>query len=77
MKGDIRCNKRIITPRNKNHYTQRINTPIIRIFRLNIIKRSNDEKLNIFKDILKIVYELHEYDFYSIDELIAFDNYDN
>ena len=46
-------------------------------FRLNIIKRSNDEKLNIFKDILKIVYELHEYDFYSIDELIAFDNYDN
>ena len=44
-------------------------------FRLNISKRTNNIKLNIFKDILKTVYELND-DFYFIDELITFDNYD-
>lgn len=46
-------------------------------FRLNICKKKDDEKLKIFENILKEIFELHDYEFYDVEEIIAFDNYDN
>ena len=45
-------------------------------FRMNINKKTENEKLSLFKDILKNVYELNEYNFYEEDELTDFNNYD-
>lgn len=45
-------------------------------FRLNISKRSSKEKMNIFEGILREVYELNDFDFFELDELLSFDNYD-
>ena len=45
-------------------------------FRLNICKRNNSEKLDLFKNILKGVYDLNGFDFYDESELIDFNNYD-
>ena len=45
-------------------------------FRLNISKLTNEDKLKIFRNILKNVYNLNNYDFYDFDEISSFDNYD-
>ena len=45
-------------------------------FRLNICKKNDNEKIKLFENILKESYELHGYDFYEVDDIIAFDNYD-
>ena len=45
-------------------------------FRFNICKRNNSEKLDLFKNILKSVYDLNRFDFYDESELIDFNNYD-
>ena len=45
-------------------------------FRLNICKKSDIEKLNIFKNLLRIVFELNNYEFFDESEIISFDNYD-
>jgi len=45
-------------------------------FRLNICKKNNKDKLEIFKKILKNVYILNNFNFYEQDEILAFDNYD-
>ena len=45
-------------------------------FRLNISKLTNEDKLKIFRNILKNVYNLNNYDFYDLDEISSFDNYD-
>ena len=45
-------------------------------FRLILSKKNTiEEKLNYFKKCVKIVYELHEFDFYPEEELKDFDNY--
>ena len=44
--------------------------------RLSIAKLTNEKKEIIFKKILKNVYLLNEFDFYTEDEIISFDNYD-
>lgn len=45
-------------------------------FRLNINKKSIKEKMKIFEDILKFVYDLTNYEFYDEEELLDFQNYD-
>ena len=45
-------------------------------FRLNICKKTDEKKLNIFYKILKHIYELCEYEFSSVDDILNFDNYD-
>ena len=45
-------------------------------FRFNICKRNNSEKLDLFKNILKSVYDLNGFDFYDESKLIDFKNYD-
>ena len=45
------------------------------IFRLNC-KKNDKDKLKIFANILKAVYDLHSFDLYSYEELISFENYD-
>ena len=45
-------------------------------FRLNICKKNNKDKNKIFKNILKKVYDLNNFNYYYYDEIIAFDNYD-
>ena len=32
--------------------------------------------MNIFEGILREVYELNDFDFFELDELLSFDNYD-
>ena len=44
-------------------------------FRLILSKKKNEDKLNYFKNCVKIVFQLHEFDFYPEEELIDFDNY--
>ena len=39
-------------------------------------KRNNNDKMKIFKDILKKVYDLNNFNYFDYDEIIAFDNYD-
>ena len=43
---------------------------------VNICKKNNIDKLKIFERILEAVYDILSYDFYSYEELISFDNYD-
>ena len=45
-------------------------------FRLNICKKSDWEKLNIFKSLLRIVFDLNNYEFFDESEILPFDNYD-
>ena len=45
-------------------------------FRLNICKRSDIEKLDIFKNLLRIVFYLNNYEFFDESEILSFDNYD-
>lgn len=45
-------------------------------FRLNLSKKTDSQKENYFKKVLKYVYEMHEYEFYSEEEIYDFDNYD-
>ena len=45
-------------------------------FRLNICKKNDNDKIKLLENILKEIYELHGYDFYEVDDIIAFDNYD-
>lgn len=45
-------------------------------FRINIHKKNDNEKMNIFEKILKYVFDLNQYDFYDEEEIIAYDNYD-
>jgi hypothetical protein len=44
-------------------------------FRLNICKKSDGEKLNIFKSLLRIVFDLNNYEFFDESEILSFDNY--
>lgn len=44
--------------------------------RINIMKKADEEKLSLFKDILKNVYGLNEFNFYEEDEILDFNNYD-
>ena len=43
---------------------------------LNICKKNNNDKLKIFKNILKKVYDLNNFNYYDYDEIIDFDSYD-
>ena len=40
------------------------------------LQKKNKEKLKIFEKILKTVYDLHSYEFFSYEELIYFNNDD-
>ena len=43
---------------------------------MNICKKSDGEKLNIFKSLLRIVFDLNNYEFFDESEILPFDNYD-
>ena len=45
-------------------------------FRLNICKKSDVDKLTIFKNLLRIAFNLNNYDFFDEDEILPFTNYD-
>ena len=42
-------------------------------FRLNLSKKPDSQKEKYFKKVLKYVYEMHEYEFYSEEEIYGFD----